>query len=195
MKRGDLVVVSLKGDYGKPRPALIVQSDLFDQHPSVTLMPVTSELLRHALVPVSCRTPCIQWACETVAGHDRQDPDRGPRPPGKAYRSPRRFGDDGSQSPVGAFSGVGVMFFWRHSGSAARNQVTRNSASASRFSQERSLGPRLGPVADFRRRCNADLRRALAMPAVCVVGRCGIPDGVPGWLGLLDYASLIQPTR
>ena len=44
MKRGDLVVVSLKGDYGKPRPALIVQSDLFDQHPSVTLMPVTSEL-------------------------------------------------------------------------------------------------------------------------------------------------------
>ena len=44
MKRGELVVVSLKGDYGKPRPALIVQFDLFDQHPSVTLMPVTSEL-------------------------------------------------------------------------------------------------------------------------------------------------------
>ena len=44
MKRGELVVVSLKGDYGKPRPALIVQSDLFDQHPSVTLMPVTSQL-------------------------------------------------------------------------------------------------------------------------------------------------------
>ncbi|HKL50512.1 MAG TPA: type II toxin-antitoxin system PemK/MazF family toxin [Wenzhouxiangellaceae bacterium] len=44
MRRGDLVVVSLKDDYGKPRPALIVQSDLFDEHPSVTLMPVTSEL-------------------------------------------------------------------------------------------------------------------------------------------------------
>ena len=44
MKRGDLVVVSLKGGYGKPRPALIVQSDLFDLHPSVTLMPVTSQL-------------------------------------------------------------------------------------------------------------------------------------------------------
>ena len=44
MKRGDLVVVSLKEDYGKPRPALIIQSDLFDEHPSVTLMPVTSEL-------------------------------------------------------------------------------------------------------------------------------------------------------
>jgi len=37
-------VVSLKGDYGKPRPALVVQSDLFDQHPSVTVMPVSGEL-------------------------------------------------------------------------------------------------------------------------------------------------------
>ncbi len=27
MKRGDLVIVSLPGDYGKPRPAVIVQND------------------------------------------------------------------------------------------------------------------------------------------------------------------------
>lgn len=44
MKRGDLVTVSLQGDYGKPRPALIIQSDLFDEHPSVTILPVTSEI-------------------------------------------------------------------------------------------------------------------------------------------------------
>ena len=44
MKRGDIVTVSLPGTYGKPRPALIVQSDLFDVHPSVTLLPITSEL-------------------------------------------------------------------------------------------------------------------------------------------------------
>ena len=44
MKRGDLVTVALQGDYGKPRPALIVQSDLFSEHPSVTIMPLTSEL-------------------------------------------------------------------------------------------------------------------------------------------------------
>ncbi|MDP1615384.1 MAG: type II toxin-antitoxin system PemK/MazF family toxin, partial [Methylococcales bacterium] len=30
--------------YGKPRPALIIQSDLFAEHPSVTILPVTSEL-------------------------------------------------------------------------------------------------------------------------------------------------------
>lgn len=44
MKRGDFVVVALQGDYGKPRPALIVQSDLFDEHPSLTIAPVTSTI-------------------------------------------------------------------------------------------------------------------------------------------------------
>lgn len=44
MKRGDIITVSLPGHYGKPRPALIIQSDLFDVHPSVTLLPITSEL-------------------------------------------------------------------------------------------------------------------------------------------------------
>ena len=44
MRRGDLVTVALQGDLGKPRPALIIQSDLFDTHPSVTILPVTSEL-------------------------------------------------------------------------------------------------------------------------------------------------------
>ena len=44
MKRGDLVPVVLAGAYGKPRPALVIQSDLFAAHPSVTVLPVTSEL-------------------------------------------------------------------------------------------------------------------------------------------------------
>ena len=44
MRRGDLVTVALPGAYGKPRPALVVQSDLFDEHPSVTILPVTGEL-------------------------------------------------------------------------------------------------------------------------------------------------------
>ncbi len=44
VRRGDLVPVALQGDYGKPRPALVVQSSLFDEHPSVTILPVTSEL-------------------------------------------------------------------------------------------------------------------------------------------------------
>ena len=44
MQRGDLVTVSLQGDYGKPRPALIIQSDLLGDLESVMLCPVTSDL-------------------------------------------------------------------------------------------------------------------------------------------------------
>jgi mRNA interferase MazF len=56
MKRGDLVPVVLAGAYGKPRPALVIQSDLFAKHPSITVLPVTSELrpietFRIAVVP------------------------------------------------------------------------------------------------------------------------------------------------
>jgi mRNA interferase MazF len=44
-KRGDIVVVALAGDYGKPRPALVVQSDLDMFHlPSVVVCPMTSTL-------------------------------------------------------------------------------------------------------------------------------------------------------
>ena len=44
MRRGDLIPVVLAGAYGKPRPALVIQSDLFAEHPSVTVLPITSEL-------------------------------------------------------------------------------------------------------------------------------------------------------
>ena len=44
MKRGDLVTVVSSGDYGKPRPALIVQADSYAEHPSLTVLPLTSEL-------------------------------------------------------------------------------------------------------------------------------------------------------
>lgn len=43
MKRGDLVTIALPGDLGKPRPALIIQSDLFEAHPSLTVLPLTTE--------------------------------------------------------------------------------------------------------------------------------------------------------
>ena len=44
MKRGDIVPIVQPGAYGKPRPALVIQSNLFDAHPSVTILPLTSEL-------------------------------------------------------------------------------------------------------------------------------------------------------
>jgi len=42
--RGEFVVVALQGDLGKPRPVLIVQSDIFSDLSSVTIIPLTSEI-------------------------------------------------------------------------------------------------------------------------------------------------------
>ncbi len=45
MKRGDIVVVSASGDYGKPRPAVIIQADLFnDTHASIIVCLLTTDI-------------------------------------------------------------------------------------------------------------------------------------------------------
>jgi len=45
VKRGAIVVVAARGAYtGKPRPALVVQADVFNPtHASVTVCPITSD--------------------------------------------------------------------------------------------------------------------------------------------------------
>ena len=44
MKRGDLVIVSAAGDYGKPRPAVVIQSDSIRATESVLVALLTSTL-------------------------------------------------------------------------------------------------------------------------------------------------------
>lgn len=44
------MTVTMQGDYGKPRPALIVQADLFAGTVSVTVLLVTSTLIDAALL-------------------------------------------------------------------------------------------------------------------------------------------------
>lgn len=53
MKRGDIVTVAAAGDYGKPRPALVIQSDAFDAIPSVTVLPLTSDIHDEHLIRIS----------------------------------------------------------------------------------------------------------------------------------------------
>jgi mRNA interferase MazF len=52
MKRGDLVTIAMQGDFGKPRPALVVQANLFSEHASVTVLPVTSLLVAAPLLRI-----------------------------------------------------------------------------------------------------------------------------------------------
>ena len=56
MRRGDFVTIAMQDDFGKPRPALVIQADHFDEHATVTVLPVTSTLVdaplfRITLVP------------------------------------------------------------------------------------------------------------------------------------------------
>ena len=45
MRRGDVVTVAAAGDYGKPRPAVVVQTDaLPEAHASVVVCRMTSDL-------------------------------------------------------------------------------------------------------------------------------------------------------
>jgi len=53
LMRGDLVTIAIAGDFGKPRPALVIQSDLFDGHSSVTVLLVSSTLADAPLLRVN----------------------------------------------------------------------------------------------------------------------------------------------
>ncbi|MDP2432252.1 MAG: type II toxin-antitoxin system PemK/MazF family toxin [Pseudomonadota bacterium] len=54
MKRGDIVTVAIQGDFGKPRPALIIQSDLFNEyHATVTVLLMSSEIVSAPLFRIA----------------------------------------------------------------------------------------------------------------------------------------------
>ena len=52
MKRGDLVTVALPGDFGKPRPALVIQADQFNDAATTTVLLISSTLVDAPLIRV-----------------------------------------------------------------------------------------------------------------------------------------------
>ena len=52
MMRGDLVTIAMQGDFGKPRPALVIQANQFSEHSSATVLPITSALVAAPLLRV-----------------------------------------------------------------------------------------------------------------------------------------------
>jgi mRNA interferase MazF len=87
VKRGDLVTVSPPGDYGKPRPAVVVQSDWLNTNDSVLVALVTSTLTDAPIyrlpiepsetnglelpsqIMVDKITPMMRSKCGRVIGH------------------------------------------------------------------------------------------------------------------------------
>ena len=53
MNRGDFVTIAMQGDFGKPRPALVIQSDQFNKHATVTVLLVSSTLIAAPLIRVT----------------------------------------------------------------------------------------------------------------------------------------------
>lgn len=51
--RGDLVTIATQRDFGKPRPALVIQSDLFRDHSTITVLPIISTLVSAPLLRVT----------------------------------------------------------------------------------------------------------------------------------------------
>ncbi len=56
MRRGDLVTIAVQGDFGKPRPAVVVQNDMVAETNNVLVCPLTTvrgpfETLRIAIRP------------------------------------------------------------------------------------------------------------------------------------------------
>lgn len=63
--RGDLATIAMQGEFGKPRPALMIQANLFNEQLSTTVLPITSTLVA---APLLCVT------VEQSAGNDLQKP-------------------------------------------------------------------------------------------------------------------------
>nr|WP_259646020.1 type II toxin-antitoxin system PemK/MazF family toxin [Pseudomonas ficuserectae] len=62
----------MQGDFGKPRPALVIQANQFSEHTSVTVLPVTSTLVAAPLLLSADRRKRL---AEAFSGHARQDHD------------------------------------------------------------------------------------------------------------------------
>jgi mRNA interferase MazF len=53
MKRGDFITIALQGDFGKPRPALIIQSDKFSEHSTITVILISGTLIEAPLLRIT----------------------------------------------------------------------------------------------------------------------------------------------
>ena len=51
--RVSFATIAMQGNFGKPRPALVMQSGLFDEHATVTVLPATSMLVDTPLLRVT----------------------------------------------------------------------------------------------------------------------------------------------
>ena len=129
IRRGDVVAVAASGDYGKPRPAVVVQSDSFpDTHASVIICQMTSSLADAPDFRVTIEPSMGERAAEGVPGLGRHTDDRTARADRQPHRSPPEGRCATSQSDHGVHPGFcRLMCFWlRPCSTQARDQPNVN---------------------------------------------------------------------
>lgn len=91
MKRGNVVTVALPGSLGKPRPALVIQSDTFGgDTPTVTLLPLTSKAVDSPLFRLEVKPNALNGLSAT--SHVQVDKATSP-PRGKVGQVVGHLGD------------------------------------------------------------------------------------------------------
>jgi len=56
LRRGDIVLCVVAGDYGKPRPAVVLQADVYNEtHASVVVLPITTHIVPAPLFRIDIR--------------------------------------------------------------------------------------------------------------------------------------------
>lgn len=63
-----MVTIATSGDYGKPRPALIIQANVYTEHPSITVLPLTSELHDMPLLRITVEPDKVTTVPRTKVG-------------------------------------------------------------------------------------------------------------------------------
>lgn len=63
MLRGDFVTLAMQGDFGKLRPALVMQANPFGEPTSVTVLPIPSTLVAAPLLHITIQ-PGAKTACK-----------------------------------------------------------------------------------------------------------------------------------
>ncbi len=58
------MTVALQGDFGKPRPALVIHADRFDETATVTILPITGALAEASPTEVAGGPLRDQWLAE-----------------------------------------------------------------------------------------------------------------------------------
>ncbi len=53
------MTIAMQGDFGKPRPALVIQADQFGEHATVTVLPMTSTIVAAPLLRITAQ-PSIE---------------------------------------------------------------------------------------------------------------------------------------